>query len=98
MNDYFHNAEHDDSIAIFWDKKTPFYQEFIKLDLDDVIELACGRGRHVPHYIKNAGHVTLVDIVPQNINMCKERFVLENQIFYYCNNGYNLEKLASDRY
>lgn len=98
MNDYFQNAEHDDSIAIFWDKETPFYQEFIKLDLDDVIELACGRGRHVPHYIKNAGHVTLVDILPKNIDMCKERFVLENKISYYCNNGYNLEKLASDRY
>lgn len=98
MNDYFQNAERDESIEKFWNEDTSFYHEFVKLDLENVIELACGRGRHVPHYIKKAGHVTLVDVLQKNIDICKERFKAENKISYYCNNGFNLEELASDRY
>ena len=98
MDDYFESAENESSINVFWQKDTPFYQEFVKLDLENVIELACGRGRHVPHYIKNAGHITLVDILQKNIDMCKDRFKDEDKISYYCNNGFNLEELPSDTY
>ena len=48
---------------------TIFYQYFRELDLRNVIELACGRGRHVPHYMKQAKAITLVDILEENIMM-----------------------------
>lgn len=98
MNQYFDEAESDDSINVFWSENSPFYEQFKQLDLKNVIELACGRGRHVPHYMHEAGHVTLVDILDENINLCKERFKDETNIAYYCNNGYNLSELESDKY
>ena len=64
----------------------------------NVIELACGRGRHVPHYLQKAGKVTLVDILEENISACKKRFVDEKNISYYCNNGYNLAELETGKY
>lgn len=98
MNDYFEKAETAEHLAIFWDSSSPFYQNFSKLNLTNVIELACGRGRHVPQYISGANQVTLVDILPENIAFCKQRFRKYENISYYCNNGYNLEKLESDSY
>lgn len=98
MNRYFDEAEADDSINVFWGNNSPFFKQFKQLDLKNVIELACGRGRHVPHYLHEAEHVTLVDILQENIDLCKERFKDEINIQYYCNNGYNLSELKSDKY
>lgn len=98
MNQYFDEAELDESINIFWGKNSPFFEQFKQLDLKNIIELACGRGRHVPHYLHETGEVTLVDILEENINLCKERFKDETNIRYYCNNGYNLSELESDEY
>jgi ubiquinone/menaquinone biosynthesis C-methylase UbiE len=71
---------------------------FCQLDLSNVIELACGRGRHVPHYIDKSGEITLVDILDKNINYCKDRFKSEDKIKYYKNNGFDLRELESDCY
>lgn len=60
MDEYFDLAE--ECLDIFWDRQSPFLTMFSKLDLSDVIELACGRGRHVPQYIERARRITLVDI------------------------------------
>ena len=67
MDQYFEDAETINSIKRFWGENSPFREKFIKLDLRNVIELACGRGRHVPHYLQKAGEVTLVDILEENI-------------------------------
>lgn len=98
MNSYFEKAEDEEHLAIFWDDVSPFYQKFMKLDTSNIIELACGRGRHVPQYIAGAKKITLVDILPENIEFCRQRFKGQENITYYCNNGYNLEKLESDSY
>ncbi len=98
MNSYFEKAEEEEHMGIFWDEKSPFYQSFTKLDATNIIELACGRGRHVLRYIDNAKYVTLVDILPENIEFCRERFREYDNITYYCNNGYNLEELESNKY
>lgn len=98
MNGYFEAAEQKDSLDVFWGKKSMFVKMFNKLDLTSVIELACGRGRHVPEYAYKAKEVTLVDILEKNIEKCKERFKDYKNIRYYCNNGYNLEKLESNHY
>lgn len=98
MDSYFEDAESNEALNIFWGPEYPFYELFQQLDLSNVIELACGRGRHVSRYIEKAGKLTLVDILDKNISLCKERFQQYDNIFYYCNNGYNLEKLESGKY
>lgn len=98
MDSYFARAEETDQLAVFWNENSPFYQRFLRLDTDNIIELACGRGRHVPKYISMAKQITLVDILPENIEYCKHRFAEFKNITYYCNNGYSLEKLESNSY
>lgn len=96
MENYFTIAELDGSIQIFWGKESKFRELFAFLDLDCVVELACGRGRHVPQYIESANEVILIDILDKNIEFCKERFRNISKIQYYVNNGHDLEKLASN--
>lgn len=96
MDDYFERAEN--ALNTFWDDNSPFYKVFQKLDLDNVIELACGRGRHVPMYVDKARHITLVDILDKNIEFCKNRFSDYSKISYYKNDGFNLRELKSGQY
>lgn len=98
MDTYFKAAEEEAALARFWEETSPFAQLFEKLDLSNVIELACGRGRHVPKYADRAGNITLVDILDKNIEFCKERFKIFSNIEYLRNNGYNLEALPSNEY
>lgn len=98
MDDYFLEAEETYSINIFWEEESPFKQQFNKLDYSNIIELACGRGRHVNKYIEYAGYVTLVDILQKNIDICKERFKNYTNISYYKNNGFDLHNLSSESY
>lgn len=97
-DEWFKVAEEEDAVAVFWGKDSIFKLEFDKLNLENVIEIACGWGRHLPHYINLASKITLVDILEENISICKERFKNENKITYYKNNGYNLEELETGEY
>ena len=98
MDNYFDKAELDCGMNVFWNEDTVFYKMFCKLDLSNVIELAVGRGRHVPMYEDKADHIVLVDILQKNIDFCKERFKDSQKIDYYCNNGYNLSELHDNEY
>lgn len=98
MDGYFNEVEKDVHMNIFWTERSDIFPMFNKLDLTNVIELACGRGRHVGKYIDKAANVTLVDILDKNISICRERFSACNNVHYYCNNGFNLEQLPSDAY
>lgn len=89
---YYDDAEK--SVDEFWGATSPFYERFKLLDLSNVLELACGHGRHVPFYQEKAGHITLVDISQSNIDFCRNRFKTCNHIDYYCNNGSDLRKLS----
>ena len=62
------------------------------------MELACGRGRHVSHYIDYAGEITLVDAVEENIIYCARRIGNREKVRYYYNNGYDLSVLKDDTY
>ena len=95
---WFEEAEKQEAKGVFWNKDSVFYQYFKELDLQNVIELACGRGRHVPYYMEKAERITLVDILEENMVFCRERFAGKEHIIYYQNNGYNLEELPSDSY
>ncbi len=98
MDNYFSSAESEQAMNIFWGQDTLFYNMFKKLDISNVIELSCGRGRHVPKYMYDAQHITLVDILEKNIDFCKERFSSQSKISYYCNNGSDLSDLPDNTY
>ena len=98
MDQYFEVAESDGALDFFWGNESLCHKLFDRLDLEKVVELACGRGRHVPHYLDRAGQITLVDILEENIVLCKRRFSGENKISYVTNNGYDLSELADNSY
>lgn len=98
MDGYFERAEREECLDVFWNFESIFYKMFCRLDLTNVIELACGRGRHVPFYKEKAGMITLVDILQKNIDICKNRFYGVEKIKYYKNDGYDLGELGSDSY
>ncbi len=98
MDEYFEGAESEEALKVFWDDTSEFRKLFDRLDLQNVIELACGRGRHVPQYMDRAGNITLVDILPENMEFCRERFYGKDHIVYYRNNGFNLGELESSAY
>ena len=94
----YSSAEEKRNLDIFWGEHSDFLHLFRQLDLTEVIELACGRGRHVGQYLDSAGSVTLVDILEKNIAACQERFRAYRNVHYYCNNGFDLKQLESGKY
>ncbi len=96
MLDYYKKAEGESCMNIFWNGDSPFFSMFSKLDLTDTVELACGHGRHVTKYIKDVNNLTLVDVLDENINFCKERFELYKNIRYYHNNGRDLREIPNE--
>lgn len=93
MQDYFIDAEK--SLNIFWDENSAFLKYFRLLDLTNVVELACGHGRHVNCYKEIADKIVLVDILEENIAVCKKRFAGETKIDYYVNSGCDLLEIES---
>lgn len=98
MDEYFEDAERGELFDVFWGEGSILKRLFQELDLTNVIELACGRGRHVPNYIDLSGHITLVDILQKNIDICKARFGNDRRISYYKNQGYDLRELDDEKY
>lgn len=98
MDSYFASHESVFFMNIFWAEDSIFYRLFQKLNLESVVELACGRGRHVERYIDRADKIVLVDILQGNIDFCKERYEGKKNVEYYVNNGYDLAELQSDSY
>ena len=98
MEDYFTEAEFEESIQIFWGKGSEFRELFSLLNLERIVELACWCGKHVPQYVELANEIVLVDILDKNIEYCKERFCSVPKVQYYVNNGHDLGELASDSF
>lgn len=96
MENYYEEAEEASSLNIFWGETSPFKKMFDSMDITNVVELACGRGRHVPNYIDQAETIVLVDILEKNIAFCENRFQGDEKIKYYINSGHDLEKIKDD--
>jgi ubiquinone/menaquinone biosynthesis C-methylase UbiE len=91
---YYDNAE--EWIDEFWSEKGIFYKNFCQLDCTNIVELACGHGRHIPKYLDKASSITLVDINQQNIDFCKKRFLNETKIKYVTNIGCDFNGIESN--
>jgi SAM-dependent methyltransferase len=92
---YYRDAEADDWIAHFWNSGSPFRSMFDALDLTNVIEFACGHGRHAAQIIDRVKHITLVDANPLAIDACRARFKDYRNVSYLVNSGDDLSGVAA---
>lgn len=91
---YFSDAE--SWLETFWSENNCFYKCFQQLDCSNIVELACGHGRHVQKYLDKAKNITLVDINNDNIELCKKRFSNESKIRYVVNTGSDFKGIESN--
>nr|WP_241159391.1 MULTISPECIES: class I SAM-dependent methyltransferase [unclassified Desulfovibrio] len=63
-----------------------------------MVELACGHGRHVPKYMEDAGHITLVDVNQENIDFCQRRFNGNSKISFSLTSGNTFQGLPDAAY
>jgi SAM-dependent methyltransferase len=87
---YYEIAEGPESLAVFWGPESRFLPLFNTLDLTDVIEFACGRGRHAAQFLDRASHVTLIDANASNIEACRKRFAKSGNVRCEVNVGMTL--------
>ena len=80
--DWISSSYYDDAenwLQVFWFENSIFYKNFCQLDCTNIVELACGHGRHVKNYLGNAKSIFLVDINQENIDFCKKRYPNEKK-------------------
>lgn len=78
---------------IFWREVGVYRRMFDLLDLEHVVELACGHGRHAEMYRDTARRITLLDILEQNVEHCKTRHRMHPHITSLRNNGIDFTPL-----
>lgn len=93
---YYADAEDHEWLRPFWGTTSPFREAFLKLDLTDTLELACGRGRHSAQVIESIGRLTLVDVNESNLEACKKRFAGKMDVRYILNDGCSLQDVPSE--
>jgi len=77
--------------------KAALLETFVRDELDPsktVLEIAPGHGRWSEYLIAHAGRVFLVDLNPQCIEFCRERFGDRENVEYLVNDGRSLPGIA----
>lgn len=83
--------------SYFWDEASQFRGFFERLDLTDVLDLACGHGRHADVVAPRAGRLTLMDIFEDNLAACRTRMAAFDNVDIVRNNGFDFEPIQTDR-
>ncbi len=71
---YFEAAESDDWVGGFWAPTSPFQRLFAELDLESVLELASGQGRHSAQFVDRCGRLVLTDTSRPALDFAEQRF------------------------
>jgi ubiquinone/menaquinone biosynthesis C-methylase UbiE len=72
---YFEKFEASKFVEVFWGRRSRFRRWFDRyLDLTDILEIACGAGRHAAQIQNRCGSLTLVDTSPDALEISKRRF------------------------
>jgi ubiquinone/menaquinone biosynthesis C-methylase UbiE len=79
---------------MFWDAESPFRRFFDRLDVESMVELACGHGRHAEKIAARAGRLALMDVLPENIEVCRQRFARFANIECFVNSGVDFQPLG----
>ena len=69
---------------------------FIKLEQNDILEIAPGAGRMTTELLRLARRLVLVDLNSACIDICKERFKYYGHIDYHVNNGVSLDMIKDN--
>ncbi len=67
---------------------------FVENDFS-VLEIGPGAGRWTEHLVERSAKLTLVDVTPECIDLCKEKFAGHGNIEFHVNNGNDLGFIAS---
>lgn len=93
---YYEQAEREDQIGIFWQSGSPFRTMFDQLDITDVVEIACGHGRHLRQYVDRIRKAYLVDVNAENLALCSVRHAaLLDRLEFVQSNGRDLSGIAN---
>lgn len=87
---YYELAEDAGWISAFWAPETLFAKRFAELSRGDMIEIACGHGRHAAQIVDSAKSLLLLDINQSNIDVCKQRFGGRPNVRCAVNDGFTL--------
>jgi FkbM family methyltransferase len=94
-SEYYDIAERDEQLAIFWCLDSPFKLMFDQLDVQEVVEIACGHGRHLRQYVSRVRKAYLVDVNAENIAFCRRRYAtLCDRVEFLLTNGRDLPGIA----
>ena len=93
---YYQRAE--EWTWLFWNEARPFARLFRKLDPRNLLELACGHGRHSEHVLLNFSDrietLTLMDVLQSNVDACRERLGESPKLRFVCNSGTGFAPVA----
>ena len=87
---YFEPAEA--TMDIQWEHVQLFLGKY-SIDYTNTMELSCGHGRNSERLAKLSKHIVLVDVIPENILFCQNRF-LGKPWKYVINNGFDLREIS----
>lgn len=82
-------AEAEKATHLFWNSDSEFRKVFNQLNLCNVVELACGQGRHAEISSNFCESLTLLDIFRLNLDVCRQRLGKKSNVHYLLGNGYN---------
>jgi FkbM family methyltransferase len=92
---YYDGVESEGQHAIFWGSSSPFKTMFDQLDVTEVVEIACGHGRHLPQYADRIRKAYLVDINAENVAFCRQRHAaLDDRVEFLQTGGRDLPGIA----
>jgi SAM-dependent methyltransferase len=97
-NEYYARAERQDWLDPFWSEASPFRAMFKQLDGSCMVELGCGHGRHAAYVVTSnelprPSRMILMDVNPENVDYCRQRFSADVQIQALQNNGIDFAPL-----
>jgi SAM-dependent methyltransferase len=79
----------------WWDGRLAFRRFFDMLDLEFVIELSSGYGRHAEYSAKLCKHLVLMDVIERNLKICRVRLGGRFPSLEYAkNNGFNFQPVG----
>ncbi len=88
-------AEAEQWTWLFWELGGQFRTLFDRLDTEVILELACGHGRHGEKIVSQAKNLILMDVLEENIKVCRERFSAFSNVLFVVNNGFDFQPIES---
>lgn len=83
--DYFKAADQKEWVDTFWNKDSVFYNHFQQLNIDSVLEIACGTGRHSLQVADKVRQLYLLDSSAGALEIARNKFSAYSNVTYLHN-------------